>query len=49
MPRKNRGWKIVYPSGDYEKDMTEIMAFYENIHAKFPEKFSVDQRYTSSK
>ncbi|AZN68583.1 acyltransferase [Acinetobacter haemolyticus] len=41
--------KIVYPSGDYEKDMTEIMAFYENIHAKFPEKFSVDQRYTSSK
>ncbi|MBO3658473.1 acyltransferase [Acinetobacter haemolyticus] len=41
--------KIVYPSGDYEKDMSEIMAFYENIHAKFPEKFSVDQRYTSSK
>ncbi len=41
--------KIVYPSGDYEKDMSEIMAFYENIHAKFPEKFSVDQRYTPSK
>ncbi len=41
--------KIVYPSGDYEKDMSEIMAFYENIHAKFPEKFSVDLRYTSSK
>ncbi|RZF55897.1 acyltransferase [Acinetobacter halotolerans] len=41
--------KIIYPTGDYEKDMTEIMAFYENIHAKFPEKFSVDQRYTSAK
>jgi len=25
------------------------MAFYAEIHAKFPEKFSVDQRYTSAK
>ena len=41
--------KIIYPTGDYEKDMTEIMAFYAEIHAKFPEKFSVDQRYTSAK
>ncbi|WP_180113908.1 1-acyl-sn-glycerol-3-phosphate acyltransferase [Acinetobacter sp. YH12063] len=37
--------KIVYPTGDYEKDMAEIMAFYAQIHAKFPEKFSVDTRY----
>ena len=30
---------------DYEKDMTEIMAFYAQINAKFPENFSVDTRY----
>lgn len=41
--------KIVYPSGNYEKDMAEIMDFYATIHAKFPENFSVDQRYTASK
>ncbi|MBF4455497.1 1-acyl-sn-glycerol-3-phosphate acyltransferase [Acinetobacter sp. SK-43] len=38
--------KIVYPSGDYQKDMTEIMAFYAEINAKFPEKFSIDQRFS---
>lgn len=38
--------KIVYPSGDYQKDMTEIMAFYAEINAKFPEKFSIDQHYS---
>ena len=37
--------KIVYPTGDIEKDMKEIMEFYANINAKFPEKFSVDRRY----
>lgn len=37
--------KIVYPSGDMEKDMAEIMEFYEKINPKFPENFSVDQRY----
>ncbi|WP_171407530.1 1-acyl-sn-glycerol-3-phosphate acyltransferase [Acinetobacter tianfuensis] len=37
--------KIVYPTGDYEKDMAEIMAFYASISAKFPEQFSVDLRY----
>ncbi|PWF33074.1 acyltransferase, partial [Yersinia pestis] len=36
---------IVYPTGDYEKDMAEIMAFYVEIQPKFPECFSVDQRY----
>ena len=39
--------KIVYPTGDYEKDMAEIMAFYAEISAKFPQKFSVDTRYHS--
>ena len=38
--------KIVHPTGDFEKDMTEIMAFYAEINAKFPEKFSIDQRYS---
>ncbi|OAL81359.1 acyltransferase [Acinetobacter sp. SFB] len=37
--------KIVYPTGDYEKDMAEIMSFYSQINAKFPENFSVDKRY----
>lgn len=40
--------KIVYPTGDYEKDMAEIMAFYAEIQPKFPECFSVDQRYYQS-
>ena len=39
--------KIVYPTGDYEKDMAEIMDFYAQISAKFPEKFSVDTRYSN--
>lgn len=37
--------KVVYPTGDMEKDMQEIMAFYAPIPAKFPEKFSIDTRY----
>lgn len=37
--------KIVYPSGDMEKDMAEIMVFYASIAAKFPEQFSADTRY----
>ncbi|MEN4982260.1 1-acyl-sn-glycerol-3-phosphate acyltransferase [Acinetobacter modestus] len=41
--------KIVYTTGDYEKDMIEIMSFYAEINAKFPEKFSVDQRYVNTK
>lgn len=38
--------KLIYPSGDMEKDMREIMAFYKNIQGKHPEKFSVDLDYT---
>lgn len=37
--------KFVYPSGDMEKDMREIMDFYKTANAKFPELFSVDERY----
>lgn len=39
--------KIVHPTGDFEKDMAEIMAFYAQVKAKFPECFSVDTRYYS--
>jgi 1-acyl-sn-glycerol-3-phosphate acyltransferase len=34
----------IYPS-DFETDMKTIMAFYKNIHPKFPEKFSVDTQF----
>jgi 1-acyl-sn-glycerol-3-phosphate acyltransferase len=37
--------KIVYPSGDMQKDMQEIMDFYRNIKGRFPEKFSIDLDY----
>ena len=41
--------KMIYPTGNYEQDMAEIMAFYAEINAKHPEKFSVDQRYANNK
>ena len=37
--------KMLYPSGDMDKDMREIMAFYKDIKGKNPEKFSVDLDY----
>ena len=37
--------KIINPTGDIEKDMREIMEFYADIAAKFPDQFSLDQRY----
>lgn len=37
--------KVIYPSGDMKKDMCEIMAFYQHIPPRYPEKFSVDLRY----
>ena len=37
--------KIVYPSGDMQKDLREIMAFYKPIPPKHPEKFSIDLDY----
>lgn len=39
--------KIVYPTGNMENDMAEIMAFYAQIHPKFPDLYSVDTRYYS--
>jgi len=37
--------KVIFPSGDMEADMKEIMAFYKDIPPKHPERFSVDKRY----
>ena len=37
--------KMLYPSGDMDKDMREIMAFYKDIKGKNPEKFSIDLDY----
>jgi len=37
--------KMVYPTGDMNKDMREIVAFYKDIQPKFPEKFSIDLEY----
>lgn len=34
--------KIIYPSGDFKKDMKEIMDFYKNIKGKNIENFSLD-------
>ena len=36
--------KTIYPK-DFEKDMREIMQFYQNITAKFPKNFSVDKDF----
>ena len=38
--------KTIYPS-DFQTDMREIMAFYQNIHPKFPDQFSIDTEFAS--
>ncbi|MEH0156971.1 1-acyl-sn-glycerol-3-phosphate acyltransferase [Limibacter armeniacum] len=37
--------KVIYPSGDMDKDMVEIMKFYQHITPKNPELFALDRRY----
>lgn len=38
--------KIIHPTGDLDRDMKEIMEFYQNHgHGKFHHQFSVDDRY----
>ena len=37
--------KVIWPSGDMEKDMKTIMQFYQGITPRYPEKFSIDVRY----
>lgn len=36
---------VLWPGNDLDSDMKTIMAFYQKKHAKFPEKFAVDERY----
>jgi 1-acyl-sn-glycerol-3-phosphate acyltransferase len=37
--------KAIYPTGDLDKDMREIMEFYKDIKGKHPAQFSLDERY----
>lgn len=34
--------KIIYPTGDFNADMKQIMDFYKNIKGKNPQNFSLD-------
>ena len=34
--------QLLYPTGDFKKDMKEIMDFYKDRKGKNPENFSVD-------
>ena len=35
----------LYPTGNLEADMRKIMDFYRNIKGKYPELFSLDERF----
>lgn len=37
--------KMIYPQGNLEKDMKDIMAFYKTVTPRYPEKFSTDKNY----
>lgn len=37
--------KVIYPTGDINADMKEIMEFFKDKKAKYPAKFSLDQRF----
>jgi len=43
--RAGVGDVVVFPTGNIEKDIKPINDFYRNIKGKFPEKFSLDERY----
>ena len=36
---------MIHPTGNIEADMKVISAFYKDIKGKYPEKFSLDERY----
>ena len=38
---------VIHPSGDIDKDMEKIMAFYGAIEGRHPEKFATDKRYSA--
>lgn len=33
--------KVVYPTGDFEKDMREIKLYFKDFKGKYPEKFTI--------
>ena len=35
--------KMIYPSGDIDSDMREIKLYYKDVHARYPEKFTVGE------
>ena len=37
--------RILYPTGDYDKDLAEIWDYYKDIKAKHPEGFNLDEQY----
>jgi 1-acyl-sn-glycerol-3-phosphate acyltransferase len=37
---------VLYPSGDMEKDMREIMGYFRHDMAKYPDNFALDKRYS---
>ncbi len=42
--------KVIYPAKEnFEKDMREIMAFYAEKQAKFPQSFSLDLEFADKK
>ncbi len=45
--RKKTGYigPLIYPSGDYERDLSKIQEFYKGMSAKFPEKFNLSPQY----
>lgn len=44
--KKQAGVGISFsPSGNYEKDITEIQDFYRNITARYPENFNMSEMY----
>lgn len=45
--RKRGGFKgMIHPTGDFDKDMKAIMQLYVGVTGKYPEKFTLDKRYS---
>lgn len=40
--------KVIWPTGDVEADMREIMDFYRDVAPRYPENFRLDHRYSSA-
>lgn len=36
---------VIFPSGDYEKDLKKIEEFYRGVNAKYPEKYNLSTMY----